>query len=260
MYGASALWDAVYRHDLGKAKYLLFQKKVDPNKFNGNDLFQQFSLESPLLLQACELVSVTESTEMVELLISNPYCPADVNKTDSLGKSPIMLAVEGGNFPLARVLLYKSIIKVDLNSHNNLSIICMNPSPVHFLPLFRAIELGNIPMVQELIHAGADVNITRLGYKQICPPIYHALKMENPNMCRLLLEHGCNVTELSSFDRKKLQQLCSEQHISENVINQFSNLHVAGDEDEETSKDLMDQFANLHVADDTDEGTWNWNM
>lgn len=64
---------------------------------------------------------------------------------DTDGRTPLHVAAEMGNLPMAEVLLEAG---ADVNARDNLE----------YTPLHLAANTGNVPMVQTLMIAGADVN------------------------------------------------------------------------------------------------------
>ena len=77
---------------------------------------------------------------------------ADPNMQDAAGITALYLAADGGNEDIIRVLLeLKSKIKLDLYDQNGET------------ALLRAVFQGNMPVVDQLLQAGANPSISILG-------------------------------------------------------------------------------------------------
>ena len=174
-----------------KAKQLLYVKKVDPNKM------------PKILIHACRHGFL----EMVELLITNPSNPANVNIDSECvedgGESitrPIWVAVENNNVQLLQLLLCKATMTVDLDCTKTFVCYEDNDSWEHTItPLQRANWLDCTDIVHELIRAGADVNAGRIttfsdGDTHSCTLLMQAVIYKRFNLCRLLVENKCDLT------------------------------------------------------------------
>ena len=185
------LYDAVRNNELKKAKKLLYAKKVDPNKM------------PHILIHAC----THGYLDMVEVLITNPSSPANVNidcECDEDGRKsvtrPVWAAVENNNVQLLWLLLCTTK-KVDLECRK--TFVCHKANgryEITSTPLHQAIDNKCTAMVLELIRAGADVNARRTtkfneGDIYITTPLIHAVaKKKRFNLCRLLVKNKCDLT------------------------------------------------------------------
>ena len=174
---AEKLCCTVEMNDLARARYLLEEDHVDPDALCTNHK----ECKSPLYM-ACRNFQL----DFVELLITNKGKPANVNlKCERLG-SVLEYAVQNEHLPLTQLLLRKSIIKPHLYTINHF----INQPGYTFGYLLRhAVLLGNKALVEELIQAGADIDILSGGLT----PLMLAVDMQNVDMCQLLLGHGCRV-------------------------------------------------------------------
>ena len=190
-FGGVFLFDAVWNNNLKKAKQLLYVKKVNPNKM------------PKILIHACRHGYL----EMVELLITNPSNPANVNidcECVEDGRKgitrPVWVAVENNNVQLLQLLLCKATMEVDLECRK--TFICHegNDSWEHTAtPLQDAVGLDCTDIVHELIRAGADLNARRIskhgnGDTHIITLLMLAVMYKRFNLCRLLVENGCDLT------------------------------------------------------------------
>ena len=137
--------------DLGKVKSLLENGTLDPNALckqirHGNKII------TTLLNIACE----AEHVQLVELLITNQTNPVNINLSYCMLTRPIFIAVDKQNVELARLLLNKSIKKVDLT--------CRRSEGVsgYFTPLTLAVRKGDVAMVKVFIEAGVDIELMDL--------------------------------------------------------------------------------------------------
>ena len=191
-FGGALLYEAVWKNDLKKAKQLLHVRKVDPNKM------------PKMLVHAC----VHDYLEMVELLITNPYNPANVNidteyETTNCGKiitRPIWVAIETKNLKLLQLLLQKA--KVDLKctysypgDNGNLQ--------ATITPFCRAVELKQTAMLHELLKAGANINCQRIiryrnGKTKTFTQLIHCAYTNSVDMCHFLVRNGCDISARST--------------------------------------------------------------
>ena len=173
----SYLCCTVAANDLGRAQYLLWEKKADP------DVTCKTHHTSALYM-ACE----NQQLDFVEMLITNNSKPANVNRyfndTYSYKPNALCIAVKSRNLALVRLLLNKAIIKPNLDYCSKFQVgrTCT--------ALSRAAHLGDIPIAETLIDAGADMN----SCNDICyAPLMMAASVDNLEMCQFLLAKGCNV-------------------------------------------------------------------
>ena len=135
----------------GRAKSVqqfLHIRKVNPNKM------------PKILLIACE----NNHLQVVDLLITNPYNPADVNieceyEMRNKGKvitRPLFMALEMNNLTLLQLLLYRSTVEVDLECVMSLfSGDCVQDVST---PINQAVVLRHPAIVQELIKVGIEMS------------------------------------------------------------------------------------------------------
>ena len=193
---AEKLCCTVEMNDLARARYLLEEDHVDPDALCTNH--QEY--KSPLFMACCNF-----QLDFVELLITNKGKPANVNLMCKTVGSVLQFAVENEHLPLTQLLVRKSIIKphlhiicrfVDSANRSDFSFGCLLP---------HAVKLGNKALVEELIQAGADVDILCNGLT----PLMLAVNMQNVGMCQLLLENGCHVNAYV-HDKKSALHLATD--------------------------------------------------
>ena len=171
----SYLCCTVAASDLGRAQYLLWEKKADPDATCK-------AHHTSALYMACE----NQQLDFVETLITNTGKPANTNRfLYRLYLNALCIAVKSRNLALVHLLLKKAIIKPNLEyrSCNQVGRACT--------ALSRAAFLGDIPIAEALIDAGADVNSRNDN-----APLMMAALVDNLEMCRFLLEKGCNVNTI----------------------------------------------------------------
>ena len=161
---------AVCENNVEQVKFLLTEKKMDPNS---NDTTQ---------MSVLQLACLSNNLDNVRLLITNTQHPANPNKQDKMGV--IFHNVWcSENTDMISLLLTESLIKVNLDytfcHHGNT-----------YTPLTQAINDSNVQLMDILLKAGADPNLTPSGSKGL--PLVMAVLRGNIDICRMLLELGCN--------------------------------------------------------------------
>ena len=191
----SLLYGAVRQNDLRRAKRFLYEGRADPNKM------------PQILLHACAEGYV----DIVELLITNPFNPADVNLDSEWVycgvpciTRPIWAAVRSKNLKLLQLLLWKAFVKVDLECTKEF---VEKPGSWQYTfectPLWRAVTSGQVSMEEELIKAGANVDATSTIIWATGPAagqtttevlITWATNQRDIALCRRLVQYGCDLS------------------------------------------------------------------
>ena len=146
--------------------------------------------------------------EMVELLLTNPSNPANVNidsEYEEPGRKyitrPIWVAVETNNLELLQLLLRRAV-NMDLEC-TKMTLECNRYNDEYenvITPLWRAVWLQQVAMEQELIKAGANMNaqrITRIisnGEIRKDTFITHAVIHNKMGLCHRLVQYGFDLT------------------------------------------------------------------
>ena len=191
------MYGAVRQNDLKRAERLLHEGKADPNKI------------PKILIHAC----AEGHLEMVELLITNPSNPANVNLDSEWVyrgvpciTRPIWVAVKSKNLKLLRLLLWKAYVKVDLECTKTF-VKKGNGRPGHTYectPLWQAVMHQQEPVEEELIKAGANVNAIKTVIWGDGPGplarqttteslLTYAVGHSRIALCRRLVQHGCDL-------------------------------------------------------------------
>ena len=137
-----------------------------------------------LLLKALKNKDVDTITQ----LVSHPSHPVNVNRPNKYNKLPIFKAVSMGTLQIVQLLLYKSVIKLNLDVERYVhDVLCT--------PLLLAVRLGDEAIVQELCNAGADVNMwtVRRTDVTVITPIMEAVVQHNMAICKILLKTNAHV-------------------------------------------------------------------
>ena len=157
---STALQRAVMERNVGLVKSLL-DSGEDPN-------------ESPLDVSPLMLAVLVSDNDIVKLLVSNPYIPADPNFGHEARDLLIHYAVQDGNIALVELLLTESVIKVDVNVVGSDG--CT--------PLALAVKKKNFVIVRLLLHASSNPNLCDYNGNA---PIHYAIHNEDMVLVKLLL-------------------------------------------------------------------------
>ncbi|KAK0113913.1 hypothetical protein ONS96_014763 [Cadophora gregata f. sp. sojae] len=209
-------------------------------------------------------------TELVELLLEKG---AEVNATTTEGRTPLLEAALNGNLPTLKLLVGKGA-DIHAQDHTEASrsalseAISHTPSVevVNYLLglgadgdlqsngadscLELAIKSGNTPIVQTLLAHGVDVNAQRTLSKHT--PIMRAVRHNQAEICRILLEHGADLTLRDYSDRTVAHQIM--KYANAEILKLFLPFNVDWTHSEKThSIDFEDGnvsygFSPLHLA------------
>ena len=151
--------------------------------------------------------------EIVKLLITNPYNPANVNLDSEWVycgiqciTRPIWVAVKSKNLKLPQLLLWKASVKVDLE-YTNTFVVKGNGGPgskqytFDCTPLRQAVRSEQESMVNELIKAGTNVNAACTIIWCNGPVAGHttdflitlAVSLKDIGLCCRLVQHSCSL-------------------------------------------------------------------
>ena len=145
-----------------------------------------------LFFEECE--KRTPDLELIKVILDNGL--VDVNaKWD--GKTPLHVAVRGGNIALAEYLISAG---ADVNTKNR-----YGDSPLH-----EAVERNNIDLVEYLISAGADVNAKN---KDGDTPLHFAIGRNNIAIVKLLISAGTDVNAKDKWGRSSLHRAVREDNV-----------------------------------------------
>ncbi|MBU7572384.1 MAG: ankyrin repeat domain-containing protein [Hydrogenophaga sp.] len=128
-------------------------------------------------LSAIHRAAVSGHLAMVQTLLA---LGADVNQRSESGETPLMRAIEAGNFDVASFLLQQPGIQVNATSH------------VGETALLKAVRAGNRSLVRDLVNAGAPAD-AREGHEEsafVC-----ALRLKDKAMMKVLLELGADINQ-----------------------------------------------------------------
>ena len=159
---------AVTKSDVDEVNCLLNVDKVDPNP-------SVHYMKSPLWI-ACE----NNNFEIVRLLITNEFHPADPNIPYKAGKNPLVEAVCQRKTDLITLLMNESRITVNLNWT------CYG-----FSSLYWAVRHESVALVELLLKAGANPNIPKNNISKL--PICWAVCDGNLQIVQLLLQYGADM-------------------------------------------------------------------
>ncbi len=208
------LCKSIKHSDVDEVRRLVNEDKVNPNKLHK---FGERWI-TPLLL-ACEM----QLLDIVEVLLTNPVHPADVNMEDKRGIRPIWIAVDDLNSSLVRVIRDKATMKLDVNctietrhlkygdrlhtercNSRLFGHLChCGTHDQRYTPLNVAVQRNNIALVRELIKAGADITSQKLiaEGKISKSPLQKALESSSHgDIIRLLIRNRSDVNN-SRWDR-----------------------------------------------------------
>ena len=161
---------AVTKCDVDEVNCLLNVDEVDPNP-------SVHYMKSPLWI-ACE----NNNLEIVRLLITNEFHPADPNIPNKAGKNPLVEAVCQQKMDLATLLMKESQVTVNLNwTWDAYSLLSL------------AVYHKCLPLVEMLLKGGANPNIPDVNISKL--PICLAVYDERPNLqiVQLLLQYGADM-------------------------------------------------------------------
>jgi len=168
--GNSLLVWAIEKHDSALASFLIeLGAYVD-----ARDIQNQ-----PVLLKACRRTETAadssfDSIKMAAILLKNG---AEVNVTDRNGDPAVLVALEGRNMPLFRLLIESG---ADVNQKGKCESL-----------LAAAVRMQLSEAVQLLLEQGAEITPDSDGR----PLLQLAVLMNNPEIVKLLLQHGADVKE-----------------------------------------------------------------
>ena len=191
------LYGAVRQNDLKRAERLLYEGKADPNKM------------PKILIHAC----AEGYLEMVELLITNPSNPANVNldsewvyQGTTVITRPVWVAVQAECLELLQLLLRKALVKMDLECTRTFveeDVACPERKEFshEYTPLWQTVfhvENESVLSIQEeLIKAGANIDAKRTlladGQTLTDSLITYAVDENRMGLCRRLVRHGCDL-------------------------------------------------------------------
>jgi len=167
-------FNAVRASDCKKIKKMLKHKVVHIEDVDPSD-----SKQPTAIIVASELGLV----EVVKMLMTAKPHPADLNAETRKGRRAIWWPAKHSNIELAKQLL--STKKCDVNYIDK---------ETGMTPLYRAIISKCSSVARELVHAGADVNIRRLGFDVGAEtPLIKSVQLENMEICDLLVNSLCKI-------------------------------------------------------------------
>ena len=174
----NTLREAVYKGNEQQVKFLLKEKKINPNP------------NKPTKMSVLRIACRSNNLDIVKLLITNPLHPANPN---TLNKKAFTIFHEvwcSRNIGMIELLLNESLIKVNLDYA--FYYYHYEGEPV-WSPLTLAIHKGNMKLVKMLLKAGANPSYKPQDYED--DPITRAVLENNVDICRLILEHDCEANE-----------------------------------------------------------------
>ena len=163
------LCKAVSKNNMDEVNFLLNVDKVDPNP-------AAHYKTSPLWI-ACK----NNNLEIVKLLITNQFNPADPNIPNKDGINPFEDAIGiPRKIDLVRLLITESRLAVNVNLTWN--------GGISFL--FIAVHTKHVTLVKMLLKAGANPNFAGNRHKL---PIQYAVDFGNLQIAQLLLQYGADL-------------------------------------------------------------------
>lgn len=178
----------------------LLNLENNPKKFiNTKDLKDK----TPLFI-ACENGSLDICSELLKAGASQQII--DVNKN-----TPLLKATMNRHFDIV-----KELLKNDKSTINNQGIF-------HDAPIFYASESGNVPMVQEFINAGADLNLENNPHYK---PLMHASRNGHTEVVRMLIEAGADVNQINRINDNALIFAVKGNHIETIDVLLDANIRV----------------------------------
>ncbi|AVV78177.1 MULTISPECIES: ankyrin repeat domain-containing protein [Leptospira] len=135
-----------------------------------------------------EAVRKKDLNSVLELLKQNQ----NVNLKDSLGNTPLILAVKSENLEMVRLLLEHTSIDLEIKGE------------LQRTALMWAISWSNLEVTSLLLKKGAKVNAR--GLIRMTPLIY-AMNSDDPNLeiVKLLIDYGANVNDADSNGETSLR-------------------------------------------------------
>ena len=228
MFDEYLLYQAVCDEDEDQVKYLLHEKKVDPNPqclptdadhrlspiggvddggaalvepmlnpcvpFNDKPFQDRTSFsrttDKPFQDNALSMACSKGNLNIVRLLITNKHHPADPNKVAKDWLTPFHKAVNTQNLDLIKLLLNESCVEVDLSVNHYHA--CT--------PLAMAVRQRNIDVCRLLLEHGSDANdpMTNGFFADICNVVQYAAWSGWSHIVKLLLKHGADITSAYS--------------------------------------------------------------
>ena len=149
---------------------LLKDNKVDPNQSGSGK-------RKSILRLACRHTNSCKNLDIVKLLITNTFHPADPNEAGKDGITPFIVAVKRQSIKLTQLLLTECLVPVNVNYKSRRT-----------TALMESVSVGNGPMVQMLLNAGADPNL-RCAHL----PLQLAICCGYVDICKILVDNGSEI-------------------------------------------------------------------
>ncbi|CAH1780541.1 unnamed protein product [Owenia fusiformis] len=173
---AVEFFNAVRSENVKKVKMMIGKREFDVNE---KDVADKKS-PTPLLIAAEK-----GNFEIVKLLLKAKPRPADVNAQDKTGKRAIWYAARYGHKEMAEWLLGAKGQECEVDY--------LDPAS-GCTPLFTGILANHADVCRMIIHAGADVNLRRLGFNENSEsPLIKAIQMDNLEIVDMLCNSLCNM-------------------------------------------------------------------
>lgn len=136
-----------------------------------------------------------KTDELQELAINNPELfNEQLNKKDSLGYSPLAIAVTRGNIEIVEFLIKHG---ANANSQDE-----KNNTPLHYVGVYNFFDLGKL-----LLDNGADIHIKdRHDNQPLWTAVFNAADggTDKLPLVKLLLDHGANPNNKNKSDKSPL--------------------------------------------------------
>ncbi|NOR44734.1 MAG: hypothetical protein GQ534_04035 [Candidatus Delongbacteria bacterium] len=168
----------------------------------------EVNLRNKMNMTALTVAVISNKVNAVKLLLENN---AEVNIVSTLNnQTPLMFALQNKNLPIIKMLKDKAADIYAKDSYGNTALLnaitlnSVNMKEVKFLiensnqinifndlgmsPLFKAIGLGHIDLVQYLLKNGADVHLE--NYRGVTALVVARKTKNNPEMIKLLKDYG----------------------------------------------------------------------
>ncbi|KAK3757349.1 hypothetical protein RRG08_008737 [Elysia crispata] len=167
-------FNAVKLQNCTKVKKMLKKREVDVEAVDQTD---------PVCPTAIIIASELGYVDMVHTLMHAKPNHADVNAESRLGRRAIWWAAKRKDVDLAKQLLTDKTLEVNYMDKES-----------GCTSLYRAILSNCAEVARELIHAGADVNMRRLGFDVGAEtPLIKSVQMNNIEIADLLINSMCNI-------------------------------------------------------------------